>query len=337
MLSFACLCNALLEAPLDYRISWEEVAEKYRSECICEIGISPAVALGFFGRGQYSSDPCIYCYIDCVNTKMNLLDSATAAINEHEYLRQIAGTTPPMVSKCRNQTEGEVPLGYRISWDGVVAKYVSECICEIGVSPALATDFFLKGEYSIDRCVYCYIKCLAIKMNLLNPANTGVNEYEYLRQIAGTTPSMVSKLNFLLLLMTNAYIIVLLCLASLSNALMEVPLDIRLSWDDVMKKYESECICQIGVSSAAAADFFLKAQYSVDRCIYCYVRCVAEKLNLLNPSNGELNVNEYLRQIAGTNLNMLTKCKNDTALLKDFCDVAYSMYSCIVTNTVVTV
>ncbi|KAK4883842.1 hypothetical protein RN001_000113 [Aquatica leii] len=137
--------------------------------------------------------------------------------------------------------------------------------------------------------------------------------------------------------MMNTYIIVFLYLTTLSNALMEVPLDYRLGWDDVTKKHISECICDIGVSPAKAVDFFLKGEYSTDRCIYCYIKCVAMKMNLLNPATGEPNVDEILRQLAGTNRDMLTQCKNGTHFLKDHCDIAYFMYSCIVTHVIVPV
>ncbi|KAF5307516.1 hypothetical protein FQR65_LT06871 [Abscondita terminalis] len=105
-ISFATSTMALSEVPLKYRVSWEAIVNPYRSECICEIGLDPALARDFFLRGEYSTTPCVYCYIKCLALKLDLLDAA-GKVNEANVVRLIAGTTPLIVAKCNNQTRLE--------------------------------------------------------------------------------------------------------------------------------------------------------------------------------------------------------------------------------------
>ncbi|KAF5307515.1 hypothetical protein FQR65_LT06870 [Abscondita terminalis] len=75
-ISFVVSSTALLEVPLKHRISWEGIANPFISECICDIGVDPALARDFFLRGEYSTEPCVYCYIKCVTLKLDMIDAA---------------------------------------------------------------------------------------------------------------------------------------------------------------------------------------------------------------------------------------------------------------------
>ncbi|KAK4883844.1 hypothetical protein RN001_000115 [Aquatica leii] len=132
----------------------------------------------------------------------------------------------------------------------------------------------------------------------------------------------------------NIHVIILISIAS-CNALLEVPLDIRQSWEDLIERFSSQCICEVGVSPALAVGFFKKGQYSADFCTHCYVYCVSEKLNLISASTGVVNQNEFLRQVAGTTPPMVLNCSIDANSKKDRCDVGYYMYQCIVTALLV--
>ncbi|KAK4883847.1 hypothetical protein RN001_000118 [Aquatica leii] len=209
----------------------------------------------------------------------------------------------------------EVPLEFRKSWEELAERYRSECICEVGVSPALAKDYFLKGEYSLDSCLHCYIMCNKMKLNLINPATGEVNEHEYVRQAAGITPAIIQK--------------------SLSNAFLQAPLGYRQSWEELTAKYRSECMCEAGVSPSKIDDFFIKADYSTDLCVHCYLKCLNIKLNGMDPGTGEVNEFEYVRKVAGATPLIVAQCNNSTKLVKDFCRKAYNMYACILSNVLV--
>ncbi|KAK4883845.1 hypothetical protein RN001_000116 [Aquatica leii] len=118
---------------------------------------------------------------------------------------------------------------------------------------------------------------------------------------------------------------------------MEVPLVYRQNWEDLITRVRSECICEIGVSSSLAINFFFKAEYSSDLCVHCYVKCITVKLNLMSSSTGEVIEHEFLRQVAGTTPSMISRCKNGTIALKDPCLIGYYMYQCIVSSLLVPV
>ncbi|KAK4883846.1 hypothetical protein RN001_000117 [Aquatica leii] len=133
------------------------------------------------------------------------------------------------------------------------------------------------------------------------------------------------------------YLVLLIPFVTILDAFLEVPFEFRKGWEGVAETFRSECICEMGVSSALAIDFFLRGEYSVDLCIYCYIKCIHLKMNLMSASTSEFIEYEFVRQIAGTTPSMISKCNNGTVGVKDPCLKSYYMYACIVTSLLVSV
>ncbi|KAK4883841.1 hypothetical protein RN001_000112 [Aquatica leii] len=202
------------DVPSFIKLKWDNTTFPFQEECVCDSEVDPKLAYRAFIHSEYPDEACFRCYLLCLFLNLRMIDSQTGFWKEDVVLNKIYGTTPEIVSWCsyvsNNNTDlcdkafqlhlcifvrllQEVPLEIRERWEQLVSRVRSECICEVGVKPALVDDFFLKGQFSTDPCVHCYIKCLAIKLNKMDAATGNINEYEYVRQVAGTTPAMISK------------------------------------------------------------------------------------------------------------------------------------------------
>ncbi|KAF5279788.1 hypothetical protein FQR65_LT03319 [Abscondita terminalis] len=108
-----CLCDKPLttkEVPLYIRQSWVKLTEPMRAECICKTGVNPTLAYKTFMDTEFADNPCLKCYYNCIQIKLNLIEATTGNFIEKEWIRQVEGVTPEIFAKCNAQTKDEVDL-----------------------------------------------------------------------------------------------------------------------------------------------------------------------------------------------------------------------------------
>ncbi|KAF5279784.1 hypothetical protein FQR65_LT03315 [Abscondita terminalis] len=92
-------------------------------------------------------------------------------------------------------TTKEVPLYIRQSWTKGTESIRSACICESKVKPSDAYRLFMFMQITNDPRLKCYIKCLNIKLNIMEATTGNLIEEEFTRQIEGITPEIFKKCN----------------------------------------------------------------------------------------------------------------------------------------------
>ncbi|KAB0803955.1 hypothetical protein PPYR_00925 [Photinus pyralis] len=93
---------AVWEVELKVREQWSALVQPYESVCECETHIRPDLAYGMFINSHYCNKACVKCYLKCLYFALNLMNPATGAVNEAEFVRQFAGVTPE-IAKCCNE------------------------------------------------------------------------------------------------------------------------------------------------------------------------------------------------------------------------------------------
>ncbi|KAF5279796.1 hypothetical protein FQR65_LT03327 [Abscondita terminalis] len=89
-------------------------------------------------------------------------------------------------------TKQEIPQYIRQSWLNKTRRYHTECVCKTGVDPLTAFDSIAITQLSNDFCLRCYLKCLDIKLMVLDPF-TGTFVKEEFIQFAGVTSEIFDK------------------------------------------------------------------------------------------------------------------------------------------------
>ncbi|KAF5279785.1 hypothetical protein FQR65_LT03316 [Abscondita terminalis] len=92
-------------------------------------------------------------------------------------------------------TTKEVPLYIRQSWIKRTDSIRTACICESNAKPSDAYKLLMLTQVTNDPCLKCFIKCLKIKLNLMDATTGNLIEKEFIRQIEGVTPEIFKKCN----------------------------------------------------------------------------------------------------------------------------------------------
>ncbi|KAK5642785.1 hypothetical protein RI129_008952 [Pyrocoelia pectoralis] len=73
--------------------------------------------------------------------------------------------------------------------------FKEECIKETGVDITYANRVFLYSEYPEDEPLKCYIKCISMRMNILNGSSGKWEKSEVIQQVSGITSESYQNCN----------------------------------------------------------------------------------------------------------------------------------------------
>ncbi|KAF5290636.1 hypothetical protein FQR65_LT01926 [Abscondita terminalis] len=126
---------------------------------------------------------------------------------------------------------------------------------------------------------------------------------------------------------------ILLFLTGLTLTTSQLPPDSAKAWADLVSKYKTECLCATKADPAVVERWLYKYSFPNDACLKCFIKCVTEKLGLLN-YDGSVNVDANLALdsvIPKMSANMTYSCTNKTANVSDICEKAFQYSFCIQT------
>ncbi|KAB0796977.1 hypothetical protein PPYR_11038 [Photinus pyralis] len=84
----------------------------------------------------------------------------------------------------------KAPKHIQAAWERVTFPFKKECVTETGIAQGLADRLFLHSEYPEHDPLKCYIKCVSGRMGILDVSKGEWILDEFLRQVAGLTPSI---------------------------------------------------------------------------------------------------------------------------------------------------
>ncbi|XP_031355922.1 uncharacterized protein LOC116180189 isoform X2 [Photinus pyralis] len=105
------------------------------------------------------------------------------------------------------------------------------------------------------------------------------------------------------------------------NAFLEARLNFFLS-------FYTECICATGVDPAEANSWLYMAEYSVDPCAECFLRCMYLKSSVMNP-DGTINLHTITNKMPYVNVTAVNECMAGSTSL-DLCQRSHEFGSCFI-------
>ncbi|XP_031340219.1 uncharacterized protein LOC116168485 [Photinus pyralis] len=126
----------------------------------------------------------------------------------------------------------------------------------------------------------------------------------------------------------------LLSVCTSAYALSIVPQEFRAAWVIVAEPHRVDCECKTKVSPDLSERALSLAEMPGDSCLKCYLLCICEKLNLINPATFEFNVDEIVRTVAGMDEFIASNCVNASST-KDPCEKVYQAILCSIYSLLV--
>ncbi|KAB0797003.1 hypothetical protein PPYR_11064 [Photinus pyralis] len=109
-LSFITLVTAVRIVPMNLRKSWVKLAAPHYTYCLCKSDVKEDYASRVFLYTEFPNDRRLKRYLECISMKLNLMEAATGAWNEKEFIRQVGGVTAKIIAMCNEDGKGEVDL-----------------------------------------------------------------------------------------------------------------------------------------------------------------------------------------------------------------------------------
>ncbi|KAK5642786.1 hypothetical protein RI129_008953 [Pyrocoelia pectoralis] len=109
----------------------------------------------------------------------------------------------------------------------------------------------------------------------------------------------------------------------------KVPSQYQKSWDAAASPYKQECIEETGVNKSYADRLFLYSEYHDDDNLKCYLKCLCERLEIVNISSGTWNKNEILKHISGVTDEIYKTCSDETQDESLLCQKCFDLSKCI--------
>ncbi|KAF5282733.1 hypothetical protein FQR65_LT02730 [Abscondita terminalis] len=100
----------------------------------------------------------------------------------------------------------------------------------------------------------------------------------------------------------------------------------------MIEPFISECICATGVNPSFVISMLTNLDFPNDACFKCFLKCLANKLNLLNP-DGTLYVSAFLKIVPGASAAINVACTNQTIKILDLCEKIWTYTRCFVSAT----
>ncbi|KAF5269913.1 hypothetical protein FQR65_LT05712 [Abscondita terminalis] len=89
--------------PQPIRDRWIRDTSPYNSECICATGAETTAAVNVLKELKFPNDPCLKCFIKCIQIKMGLMRS-DGTIVPGAWVNVVAGVTTEIAIKCTNES-----------------------------------------------------------------------------------------------------------------------------------------------------------------------------------------------------------------------------------------
>ncbi|KAK4883849.1 hypothetical protein RN001_000120 [Aquatica leii] len=105
--------------PSNITDAWLALVNPFFSECICQTGVKPDVALRAFTHTDLVDDACLKCFLKCLGIKLNIINLATGAVDENMLASKIVGVTPAIASYCNDLSKNQTDSCQR-TYEGVV-------------------------------------------------------------------------------------------------------------------------------------------------------------------------------------------------------------------------
>ncbi|KAF2888308.1 hypothetical protein ILUMI_17864 [Ignelater luminosus] len=87
----------------DIRKLWRRTMSPVQSECMCKTGVTQRVLDKFFKYGNMPDDPCFGCFMNCVNLKLGIMNSA-GEIDAKILSEVVDYVDISLAQKCVNKT-----------------------------------------------------------------------------------------------------------------------------------------------------------------------------------------------------------------------------------------
>ncbi|KAF5269912.1 hypothetical protein FQR65_LT05711 [Abscondita terminalis] len=91
--------------PQTVRERWIRDTAPYNTECICASGADATKAINVLTKLEYPNDPCVKCFLKCIQIKMGLMQSGGTIVPE-AWVNVVAGVTTEIAIKCTNESSG---------------------------------------------------------------------------------------------------------------------------------------------------------------------------------------------------------------------------------------
>ncbi|XP_031346262.1 uncharacterized protein LOC116173122 [Photinus pyralis] len=112
----------------------------------------------------------------------------------------------------------------------------------------------------------------------------------------------------------------------------KVPTATQQAWDTFTKPFSAECVAETGVKQEYADRLYLYGEYPEDHALKCYVKCISERLGILNAASGEWILDMVLR-IPGITSEIFGTCNDETKADPDVCSKSFAVLKCFARHT----
>ncbi|KAF5269917.1 hypothetical protein FQR65_LT05716 [Abscondita terminalis] len=192
--------------PQSIQESWIRGASHDYSECLCATGADIIKGPNILKKLEYPNDPCLKCFMKCLEMKVDLILS-DGTIMPETWVLKVAGVTLEIAYKCTNETIHmldaceksyemskcvNIPRSIRERWIHDASPYYEECFYDSGADKNEAIRVLQTLEYPDDPRLKCFMKCLEIQMGLMLNDGTILPD-AWVRVVAGVTPEIAKQ------------------------------------------------------------------------------------------------------------------------------------------------